>query len=139
MAEPSPLQPEARELEQGKRKRQQRLENAKIVAETIVHTRGLRLRAIQDRDKQTERRLLFEGINANLNADSLEADPWFVSEDMSGEKNYILQYMGAYMKRFWSKEALENIQQLASDTEWIKQRFLGHIVVSLEPLRKVSS
>ena len=105
MSNLSHLRREAWELEREKRKKQERLENVKKMAEQMVRLRQFRLREMQDRGRQIEKRLLFEGTDADLNADSLESDPWFISEDMSGKKNYIMQYMGAYMKRFWSKEA----------------------------------
>jgi hypothetical protein len=124
MADEPNLQPAAWELERKKRVRQQRLEEA----ENRVRDRRHRLRILQDRDRQIEKRLLVEGVNE---AESPESDPWFISEDMSGEKNYILQYMGTYMNKLWSKDKLQQIEQHATNMDWIKQRFPGHPVVSL--------
>lgn len=119
------------EVERTKRENQQRLEKAKKVAENRVCERQDRLRIIQGRDREVEERLLFEWMDEKSLSETSKSGPWFVSEDMSGERNYISQYMGTYIKQHLNKKTLEAVEKLVNNMEWIKQPFRGYLAVGL--------
>lgn len=114
------------EAQQWTAAKQERLENARILAEERIRERQLRLSVMQDRDRELDKQLLFDGIDLNT-----PAELWFISKDMTGGRACILQYMGAILKGHLSKDVLQEIEQLASNMEWIKQPFPGHPVVWL--------
>jgi hypothetical protein len=114
------------EREKRERRRAERLENAAKLAEERIHGRQRRLRAIQKHDREIDKLLLFEGMDESLFQEKPESGPWFTSIDMSGEKNYILQYMGTYVKNKWSKETIESIQKLMTNVGWLSKPFTGH-------------
>ena len=126
------------DMERKNLERQQRLENARELTEERVLARQHRLRVIQDHDRVVEKRLLFEWMDENLLQETSESGPWFISEDMSGERNYILQYMGTHIQQHWNKEILGLIAQLVNNMEWIKKPFEGHQAVGLGVLAPLS-
>jgi len=94
-----------------------------------VEARRHRLKVIQDHDRQVDKTLLAEGRQP-LNIKDFQGDPWFVSQDFPRDRNYILQYLGAYFKSKYPQDVLDAIANNAHDMEWIKLPFQGHSEVS---------
>lgn len=107
---------------------QARQENARKMEEDRTNERKARLRAIQDHDLQVDKQLLIGGSEP-LGAQAFQGWPWFMSQSMAGDSNYILQYMSRYVKSKAEKKTMDRIDQLTSNLEWIKSPFPGHAVV----------
>jgi hypothetical protein len=141
MSGESSNQPSALAVEQEKRERAQaeRLENAAMLAEERIRARQRRLRAIQKHDREIDKLLLFGGMDESPFQEKPESGSWFTSIDMSGEENYILHYMGTYVKNQWSKERLKSIEKLLTNADFVTKPFAGHLGVGTGVFAAIST